>query len=115
MIRWKVTGANRISCLIDPNSDYCCHYGKDKTIKANPKTLGVFTFDRKCDAEDFRAPKCLSWKILRVEPIGRGKKPKRIAAFLGSVDLKHFMEGHWTGTNQIPKGTICYPAVRVLD
>ena len=73
MIRYKVTRKSRTSCIVFGRCPFSRKYLQNTTIKANPQTLGIFTFETKKDAEAFIGANC-DWLILRVQPIGRGKK-----------------------------------------
>ena len=114
MIRYKVTRTDRASCIVYPyDSKFCHYYIKGETIKANPETLGIFTFKTHKEASNFLTNH--TWLILRVKPIGKGKTPKIIAPWANRNALEEFYEGGPIKTNEVPKGTICYPAVKVLD
>lgn len=114
MIRYKVIQKDRTSCVIHPKSRFCHKYLKGKTITANPETLGIFTFKTKGEARNFIWHH--TWLILRVEPIGKGETPKLISHNTDQRSLIRFFKNL---TSMIrmkpPKGTICYPAVKVLD
>lgn len=116
MIRYKVTRKNRISCMVFGRSPFSRKYLQNTIIKADPQTLGIFTFATKKDAEDFYGDN-YDWLILRVQPVGRGKKPERISMYADTDAIRSFIKEDFSraGTWIVPKGTICYPAVKVLD
>lgn len=117
-IRYKVVNKNRKSVIIPSNFLSCITYEKDTIVEANKDTIGIFLFNRKKDAENFRN-NALAQKILKVEPIGRGKIPKQIvrSVYLSNKSIKNLKIGieDVYKTSLIPKGTICYPAVKVLN
>ena len=108
MIRYKVVRDDRTSCSI--KGTYQLKYKKNKTVKAAENSLGIFCFKRKMDAEDFIGM-IPDLKIIRVKPIGKGKIPKEIGIV---TMISKFYLGKGI-THIIPSGTICYPAVLVLD
>ena len=114
MIRYKLTRPNRSSCTIHGKSPFCQKYLKGKIITADPQTLGIFTFKTKKEAMFFRW--FSTWLILKVQPIGRGTVPKLISHNTDKRSLIRFFK-ELSGRIRIkpPKGTICYPAVKVLD
>ena len=100
-------------------SDYINTYERDTTVRAKKGSLGIFTFKTMKAALKFIKPySSLSHTaiILRVEPIGKGKTPLGIAPG-GSVlnSILDFYSGKAEGKIPPPEGTICYPAVRVLN
>lgn len=115
MKRFKVLGFNRRSCYAQ--GEFCKRYEKDEIVAAVPGALGIMTFKSFEDAEEFKRPRghrCI--QIVAVKPIGRGKAPKKISG-ISEPDMERFYEegpknGEWSFP---PKGTICYPAVRVLE
>ena len=115
MIRYKVTRKNRTSCIISHQSRFCQKYLKGKIVRADPETLGIFTFETEKAAKLFIWPR--PWLILRVQPIGKGKIPKLISLYTYQEHLIRFIKNLTTKhtTRLIPTGTICYPAVKVLD
>ena len=103
-------------------------YTKGTVVKAYPGSVGIFTFKTRKDAEEFiyrEATIDEDFIILRVKPIGRGKKPDKILAWAISIlGNYNFLEGYFNGEFSLLesedlmepyKGTICYPAVEVLD
>lgn len=120
-IRWKVVTEDRKSCLVIA-SLYCYYYKKGSVVKARKETIGIMTFLTLKEAQNFREVR--SGKIIKVEGLGRGKRPKY-------KDLCHFMDvlsfytrilSGKSGHKEViinneyagPKGTICYKKVKVL-
>ena len=123
MIRYKVViSRNRGSCSIEEGCKYRKVYKRGKIVKAKKGTLGIFCFKTKIDAINFihGNEEGGYFSIIKIKPIGKGKKPKLIASifpFLGAdIMINDFYRHSGYILNQeSPEGTICYPAVRVLD
>ena len=113
-IRWKVTTQTRRSCVIY-GEDFFKKYLKNTIVKADPTTLGIFLFKTKKNAEDF-TKNTRGWIILKVKTVGEGKKPKEISGSISIRGLTEFYDNSETAkTEFMPFGTICYPAVEVLE
>ena len=113
---YKVTKRNRSSCLIDGRSRFGRNYLKDTIVKAEPNTLGIFTFNSKINAEEFKEDQnFLGLRILKVKGIGKPNKSPRISGRLSSTSLTTFYKDSDSYTFSSPTGTICYPAVEVLE
>ena len=108
MIRYKVL-RDRSSCYAC--GDFRLEYLKGTTVKAIPGTLGIMVFDTYENADVFATYK---HHIVKVKPIGRGKKRPSICTWTGTIDLNYFYEDKNKGIHS-PPGTICYPAVEVLE
>ena len=116
MIRFKLTRKDRTSCLIHPKSKFCKRYLRASVVEADPQTLGIFTYKTRQQAEDYREYWQRDWLILRVKPIGYGKVPKEISVYLSQRSIICFIKKLASMISTTPPyGTICYPAVRVLD
>ena len=138
IIRWKVTKDDRTS----PHAEgkYYKEYLKNTIVKANKNTLGLMTFKTKEQAATWANRSVIRTRILKVRPIGRGKVPivlanrdyfnlfykhkrtlnsKKIAKLLRlKGDGRRF--DYRIGDRDIilwpvPEGTVCYPAVEVLE
>lgn len=112
--RFKVLGYDRDSCYAQGR--FRKKYRKHEIVAAVPGTLGIMTFKSLKEAKVFMIPRshrCA--EIVAVEPIGRGKTPKKIS-FVPPFDMEDFYakdpKAGWTPP---PDGTICYPAVMVLE
>ncbi len=124
MIRYKVVNQYNQSCIAPLG--YVLKYTPGEITTAREDTLGVMVFKRKKDAVLFIAF-CifLGGKILRVEPIGRGKTPelvgKGISKRMSTQALDFFYESSlspgfvFPHETFPPPGAICYPAVKVLS
>jgi len=112
---WKVVKKNRTSCFVE-RCRYQLTYKKGEIVKAREETLGIFCFKRKKDAENFIDVNHSKNIIIKVEPIGRGKKAFLISR-LGYKNFKLFYSNDFANANtfQAPCGTICYPSIKVLE
>ena len=114
MIRYKVTRMDRTSCLINRRSCFSQKYLKGKMVTADPQTPGIFTFETKKHAQAFMP--LMEQLILKVQPIGKGTRPSHISRDLCQRGLMRFFKALASKlTMWPPNGTICYPAVKVLD
>lgn len=119
-IRWKVVKIDLATgkrYSVTATEKYCREYPKGATVKALPNTLGLMTFKTKCQARQFQGQVDIpDTVIIRVKSIGKGKRPSSISIFGGAASfLDAFYSGDGIVTRFIPSGTICYPAVEVLD
>ena len=121
--KYKVVSATNKSAVLYYQNKYCLEYEIGEITEAIEGTLGIMVFDTVADAVNFmNMVLCSSrYKILRVIPKGRGKRPKEIARSIGTWDLEGFYYRYmnsddptlvWSVTAP-PLGTICYPAVLV--
>ena len=100
---------------------YILTYKKNKIVKAPDGSHGIFVFDTEEQARKFcdREGILRFVKIVKVTPMGRGKRPKRILQGAGDwwSKIKNFYEGKISNDKitSPPKGSICYPAVKVLE
>ena len=117
MIRWKVTNLSRASVIVHNVSNYSRFYYKGTIVKAKSGTLGLMTFKTKLDALDFAKEifHLRGFKILKVQSIGRGRVPDRIALKSSEESLNFFYsEGPLIDSWLPPEGTICYDKIKVL-
>lgn len=128
MIRYKVVNIiDNSSCTvatISKTSRFRKIYNKGDIVEAEPNSLGIFTFDNKKNAISFSKNNPM-WKIKRVNSIGRGRIPysPSISPEVGLEDFYEVINPYTTKdmfTNTHSKsyslpGTLCYPAVEVLD
>ncbi len=118
-IVYKVV-VNRRSCCLSAWSPYSLSYPKNIVVKGIPNTLGIFTFKRLKDAKNFlptlaSSPSELP-KIIKIEPIGKGTIPLSMSGegrLEGFYDKSKCIPPHYIVSP--PKGTVCYPAVRVME
>jgi hypothetical protein len=136
LTRWKVTKEDRTSP--QAQDKYSKTYIKGATVEANRNTLGLMTFKTRGQAEEW-SRNVFEPKILEVKPIGRGRIPIVLAhrdflplfykhrRRLNTNKIAKLLGLHITRVNAdykvdhkdiilwaVPKGTICYPAVKVL-
>lgn len=131
--RYKVVHANtERSCSLIPSSRYSLVYGKGMRVDAVKGTLGVMVFKTRRHAVDFISENDSqgyitgeykpNWVIKRVVTIGRGHTPKWISKHTDTRGISNFYKPMDKQTHSIgaygtipPNGTMCYPAVYVLD
>jgi hypothetical protein len=125
---------NNRSCMVNGNSQFSLVYEKDENTYAPAGTLGIMVFKTRRAAEHWAidwyykfeyAPWDTPWKIKRVIPIGKGKTPVEVCSSATSKDLKDFYYSKYhyylikyaekLYVNEPVPGTICYPAVFVVD
>lgn len=132
MIRYKVVMTEDRSSVF-ARDRFTLTYEKGKVVEAEKGTLGIMVFDTLSNAKAFQ-----SWcsrnssltTILRVRPMGKGKKPVSISECVKADSFISFYsiakkQGGFPLIGQIlrdfhytispPMGTICYKAVEVLD
>ena len=109
---------SRMSAMINGNSKYSLQYYDGDSVYANENTLGVFVFETLKGAEqwmwhwnDGREDKDLI--ILKVFPVGRGKKLRFIAESIDTEALDMFYHGEKI-MNTAPDRTMAYPGVFVI-
>uniref|UniRef100_A0A6M3JIJ6 Uncharacterized protein n=1 Tax=viral metagenome TaxID=1070528 RepID=A0A6M3JIJ6_9ZZZZ len=115
--RWKVIMTDsRESAFAE--GKFSLKYIKGNITKAKKETLGIMVFDTKRNAEAFLhcSIYCRGQKIIRVLPIGNGKRPKYIAENCSALGIQRFYNPLKVIFGGVPpNGTICYSAVRVMD
>lgn len=140
---YKVVADGRKSIFVSSSeTHFVKYYYKDTIVEASPNTLGIFCFDSISNAENFIEYYSINFyatttSILKVKPIGRKKVPKFIAvtgdnskefySILDNIKRKKthnftndLIIGNCAKYNNIeykkpPVGTVCYPAVKVLE
>ena len=118
MIRYKVVRESRRSCFA--KGVYRFQYLKNDIIQADPDTHGIMVFDTYDNANDFRNNHPMFCDhILKVSPIGKGKRVKYLSTGQHEFEIRKFyLKKIWNFVRKrmsTPKGTICYPAVKVLE
>lgn len=115
MLVWKVVNRDRLSATVRSQSDYeyILRYPIGATVWARPKTLGVFCFETYAQALGFRQIQ-LGDRVIQVEGLGLGTRPVFVHQWWGFVGLADFYKDR-IGGSLAPAGTICFPAVRVLE
>ena len=99
-------------------SDYIKTYERDTIVRAKKGSLGIFVFKTRKAALRFvnRHASLDDTIILQAKPIGKGKIPIGIAKGGAILDyVLHFYSDRHCRKMPPPKGTICYPAVKVLN
>jgi len=118
---WKIIKKHtRSSAVLSPYSRYAIKYPKGEIVKAPADSLGIFCFKTQKRAKEFIRPHAhKNYLFIKVEPIGRGVSPKKINTLYFRLDLQGQLIPGWTlsknNTENPPEGTICYPAVKVLE
>jgi hypothetical protein len=115
---WKVVTKERKSCSV-PGGIYSLTYKQGEIINAIKESFGIFCFRTKNDAIIFRKTYNLSCMIIRVKPLCRTKTSKfRFSPVILKNEYFYFLKikelGYMT-TYKVPKGTVCYQSVEVLD
>ena len=127
MHKWKIVREDRSSCFA--KGKYRRYYYKGIIIEADPDTLGVMVFDNMAQALSFSAYAPVEFLLLAVEPIGKGIRPKNLCYRMREINMDDFyiykrMNFFARRSSKLllsvqtmppPRGTICYPAVKVLD
>lgn len=118
-----------ISCFAEGRHQRA--YENNEIVEAEPGSLGIMTFEKRSQATEFITNHDLfphNLLIKHVLPIGKGKKPPLISKLMSQEGLHEFYQRYahfkkeWitvplkdTPLNTPPEGTLCYPAVKVLD
>lgn len=119
--RYKVvTKFTNRSAVVIGNSKYSLIYIQNTIVKAVNGTLGIMTFKTRKNAQTFMDHYLaidMRRIIKRVIPIGRGSTPTLIAGGYMSRELDAFYKKNNQTSFPMspPEGTICYPAVEVID
>ena len=132
MIRYKVVRldfGNRHSCYA--TGKYRLAYRKNTIVTAKKGTLGIAVFERRYQAENFLHNEFSSdrgCEIIRVIPIGRGKRYRFVCESQDAMNLNIFYHRYRSNLNVFlrkippqlhsmssPIGTIFYQQVKVLE
>lgn len=118
MVRYKVVTKSGKSAMLHYKNPYCLQYIPGKVTTAKKGTLGIMVFTTLTAAIDWAAV----WyskrlKIVKVEPIGRGKTPICISKEVNTPDLHSFYDkdDYESPVMLAMKGTISYPSIKVLS
>jgi len=115
MIRYKIINKSNDSAIVPSDSSYCTKYLKDTTL-VDKKGIGFFCFKTKEQAQQYLS--VISnhyYRIIKIQIFGRGFLPKKIAFNPLFNDLDNFYKYKLNTTYCIPKGTICYKKIKVLE
>ena len=121
---------NFTSCFA--GGKYTKAYNRDEIVRERSLTLGIMVFEKRSQAIKFIkshvSPIRCPLHIKRVLPIGKGKRPPLISKRASQEGIYEFYQRYahfkkeWikvslnsTPLVTPPEGTICYPAVKVLD
>lgn len=105
---------------------YCKKYKEGSVVNAVPGTLGIMTFNTYSNALQFvrGRPAGSRFQIVKVRPIGKGKRIKFVSAGQHEERIRRFYKNQQLiederlipeGASPAPKGTICYQSVEVLE
>jgi len=117
MIAYKVVQeGKRISRVIGHSrSIFVLKYKKGETVQAPEGTAGIFCFKRKKDAEDWAfgtMSRFGEYEIIKVKGKGKPCYPEYI---LPHSYTRKFRFWKKYGVYYPPQGTVCFPAVKVLE
>ena len=124
MIRYKVVRENRGSCVVPPQShNFYRKYEKGDTVYSAEDSFGIMVFDNHANAELFRLREFaypVHYKTLKVKPIGKKLKEPQFLFMPQGLTwayryFKKFAGKHFGNWIDIPRGTLFYRAVKVLD
>jgi hypothetical protein len=112
-----------MSAMINGNSKYSKQYLDGNTVYANENTVGILVFETLEAAYNWAAiwndgdcyddPKDLV--VLKVFPIGRGRKNPPLASGITTEDLdKFYSKGPGWPRGESPDRTMAYPCVEVM-
>jgi len=115
MIAYKVVQpGSRASCVA--LGKYRKIYSPGSRVIAREGTLGIFCFETIQQAENWIASGLNKWVIIPVKGLGEGIKPSFIVRHdYIEDDLRIEEYSDWLRNTDIPKGTICFKSVEVLD
>ena len=110
MILYKVVNLiSRSSCVYGGLSR---GYKAGEVTRADSRTMGIFCFASFDDAEEFVIKGKGYDKIIRVRSIGRCRRPK---FRFNHMCMELFTQSRRNARTPCPKGTICCPAVKVIE
>ena len=122
-VKYKVVKRkSRMSAMVNGNSKYARKYLDGHSVYAHDNTLGIMVFETLTAADEF-VNMWNNWRyhdskdliILRVFPIGRGKRLAWIAADVDTEAIENFYGDNDRGMAEPPDRTIAYPGVHVID
>lgn len=122
IIRYKVVLNKDRSSSFAICQKYKLYYKKGTIVNCVPGTLGIFCFETHNDAINYITNVDLILlgvcKVLRVKPIGRCINRRKTHIPLNSITISKYYNGEKLSIlelSTIPKGTIFYNSVYVLD
>ena len=125
-IRWKAVRVDKsgvYTSVVAFSADrYNIIYPKEvgTVVSAIPHTLGIMVFEKKVQVYSFFKQMCSNFpmKILKVEGIGVGKRPKQIARLFCRRNMEETLDLFYhdaLGVGGPPAGTVCYQKIKILD
>lgn len=124
-IRYKVVNLDRSSLISDTlPREMCRIYLKGSIVESYPHSPGIMVFKTRKRAESYIYGFMNHYLILKVKPIGKGKKIKNILVLDRnfSDELQKYEYAYYVNKKYInqhmteaPYETYDYPAVEVLD
>jgi hypothetical protein len=119
--RYKVVTSRNESAIVDYIPALKLSYDPGKTVKAKKNTTGITVFKTKKQAMDWVGGAKDRLRILRVVPIGEKQETRLFNTTflyrnikLKTADLLDYAPRFLMGRFEVPEGTECYPAVKVL-
>jgi hypothetical protein len=123
-VKYKVVKRRtRVSAMINGNSKYARRYFDGNDVYAHGNTIGILVFETLSAADQWAA----AWEtpsythygkeliILKVLPIGRGKRVEFLAPEIDTETLDRFYSGNEDlRLGEAPDRTMAYPGVHVL-
>lgn len=130
VVRKGELASNYVSCFAEGR--YQRTYNNDEIVEAEPGSLGIMVFGKRSQAKKFVESRMSFMRnllhIKHVLPIGNGKRPPFVSRRTHQENIHEFYQRYahfkreWitvplknSPLNTPPEGTICYPAVKVLD
>ena len=120
--RFKVIKSrSRYSAVVNGKSQYSLKYEPGTEVYALPETMGIMCFTSHKKADKWIRTHYYYWgncRIIEVIPMGKGRIPEVIAS-PQKLALWYNNRDHYRTFNHSlltpPDGTICYPAVYVVN
>ena len=115
MIAYKVVQPGSMcSCVAD--GIYKKVYSPGAIIEADWRTIGIFCFESYEAAQTWKDSGYNNWLIIEVRGIGEGIRPTKMipATYIDDSSPIKDYDDFLTAT-RIPKGTICFRSVEVLN
>lgn len=115
---------SRMSAMVNGNSKYARQYLADTTVHAHGETVGIMVFHTFHQAKSWIEPWNMSsdkdLAIIKVMPIGRGKRVSWLSGGVATEDIEQFYTeasqmGHNSPWILPPAGTMAYPGVYVME
>jgi len=112
---------SRMSAMINGNSKYARRYLDGEKVYAHGNSLGILLFETLEAADDWASywhrvkEAKVDFIILKVIPIGRGKRIEWVSSGIDTEDLDYFYSNKETTFRiMAPRRTMAYPGVEVI-